>query len=418
MQPDVTINKDRLWDGIEDLARLTDPDRPFTRRAFSALFGTGREYLAERFRKAGLAVRIDPAGNLIGRREGTVAGRAPILVGSHSDTVPDGGRFDGVAGVLTGLEVAEALAEQRVSLRHPLEVVDFLAEEPSPYGPSCVGSRAMAGALTSEMLEAKAPDGSTLAEGIRRVGGDPDRLAGCRRQPGDIAGFFELHIEQGPILEAEGIPVGIVTDIVGITRVEVSVVGQAAHSGTTPMAMRRDALVGASKIVLLVEQQAAETAKSSAGFVATVGRMSVAPNGANVVPGKVALTVEVRSGTDERRHRFIADVLSDARRVLSEVGLGLDVQPISDSAAVRCDDGIVRALADACQTAGVGYRRMPSGAGHDAAYMARLGPSGMVFIPCRQGMSHRPEEWADPDHLALGAQMLSRAVLMHDAETD
>ena len=418
MQQDVAIDRNRLWDGIEDLARLTDPDRPFTRRAFSPLYDKGREYLAERFRRAGLAVRIDAAGNLIGRREGLVAGCAPILVGSHSDTVPDGGRFDGIAGVLTALEVAEALAEQGVSLRHPLEVVDFLAEEPSPYGPSCIGSRAMAGALAPEMLDATAPDGSTLAEGIRRVGGDPNLLADCRRQPGDIAGFFELHIEQGPALEADGIPVGIVTDIVGITRIEVSVLGQPAHSGTTPMAMRRDALAGASRIVLLVEQQATETARASEGFVGTVGRMSVSPNGANVVPGRVTLTVEVRSGSDELRRRFIADLLSQARRVLAETGLDLDVQPVGDSPAVGCDDGIVHALARACETSGVAYRRMSSGAGHDAAYMARLGPSGMVFIPCRQGMSHCPEEWADPDHLAQGAQMLCRALLMHDAETD
>ncbi len=418
MPPKPQVNSERLWRGIEDLAKLTDGEKPFTRRAFSDLYLEGRRYLAERFDEAGLSVTRDTAGNLVGRRAGTEQGLGSVAVGSHSDTVPAGGRFDGIVGVLAGLEIAETLSDAGMKLRHPFEVIDFLAEEPSPYGLSCIGSRAVSGGLSADLLAQQGPDGSTLKDGIARVGGDPDRLGDSLRSAQDIACFLEVHIEQGPVLESTGVPIGVVTDIAGITRVEIVVRGRAAHSGTTPMTMRSDALVAASEIVLWVARQATEWAETKPGFVATIGRQIVEPNGANVVAGRVTMTLEIRSGSDKARSDFLAETEAYARGLAGKAGLEIDMCPISESGAAACDNTVIETLSEACRSAGVNFRMMSSGAGHDTAHMARVVPSGMIFIPCRDGRSHCPEEWADRDHVACGAQVLCDAVILHDATAE
>ncbi|HSX75703.1 MAG TPA: hydantoinase/carbamoylase family amidase, partial [Shinella sp.] len=244
------VDPSRIRDVIDGLARLTEPSRPYTRRAFTALFPAGRDFLDETFRAAGLETRIDTAGNLIARRPGRKPGRGTIMLGSHSDTVPDGGRYDGIAGVAVALEVARALADQGIELDHDLEVVDFLAEEVSIFGVSCIGSRGMAGVLPADWL-AREVGGLTLEQGIRDVGGDPARLSASARK--DIAAFLELHIEQGPVLETEKLDIGVVTAISGITRIEIVVTGRADHAGTTPMGARADALAAAARLVAGVE---------------------------------------------------------------------------------------------------------------------------------------------------------------------
>ena len=248
------LDADRLWADIMALADITEPERPYTRRSFSPLFLKGRTRLAERFTEAGLSVRIDAAGNLIGRREGKNPASGVIAVGSHSDTVPSGGRFDGIAGVAAGLEVARALRDASVRLDHTLEVIDFLAEEPSDYGLSCIGSRGMAGALDAKMLDMTEPHGETLRAALRRVGGNPDCFTSARRN--DIKAFLELHIEQGIVLESRSLDVGIVTSIAGIRRIEITFEGAADHAGTTPMTLRRDALVAAANTVVTVRRVA------------------------------------------------------------------------------------------------------------------------------------------------------------------
>src|SRR5271154_2868293 len=234
------IDADRLWGDVMALANVTDPARPYTRRSFTALFLEGRALIAQRFKEAGLTTRIDAAGNLIGRLVGSDAALGVIAIGSHSDTVPSGGRFDGVAGVAAGLEIARALGDAGLRLRHNLEVIDFLAEEPSEYGLSCIASRGMTGLLDDGMLELTEPQGETLRDALRRIGGDPNRLGHAKRD--DIKAFLELHIEQGAVLESRSLDIGIVTSIVGIRRIEVVFHGEADHAGTTPMTMRRDAL--------------------------------------------------------------------------------------------------------------------------------------------------------------------------------
>ena len=287
------VDAGRLWDDLMALAAITDPGRPWTRRAFSPLFAEGRAYLRRRFEEAGLTCRVDAAGNLIGRREGTDSSRGTILVGSHSDTVPDGGRFDGPAGVIAGLELVRSLDERGIHLSHAVEVVDYLAEEPSPYGLSCIGSRGMSGALTPDHLKLTDDAGEPLGAGLERVGGSVALLAQAKRS--DIAAAFELHIEQGPFLEAERIDIGVVTDIAGILRLEVLFSGAADHAGTTPFTHRRDASLAAAQTILAVRSEAERCAASGHGyFIATTGIVTLEPNAANVVPRTARIVVDAR----------------------------------------------------------------------------------------------------------------------------
>jgi beta-ureidopropionase / N-carbamoyl-L-amino-acid hydrolase len=266
------VDADRLWDEIMALAAISDPERPDTRRSFTPLYQQGREWLTRRFTEADLEVRIDAAGNLIGRRAGADSDLKAIVLGSHSDTVPSGGRFDGIAGVIAALETARSLKNAGVVLRHPLEVVDFLAEEPSEFGLSCVGSRGMTGVLEPSMLALKRPGNEPLADALRRVGGDPSRLAEAKRE--DVGVFIELHIEQGVVLESEGVDVGVVMSIVGIRRMEIAFEGEADHAGTTPMTLRRDALVAAARIVDSVRRAADALATEGAELLCGDGRHS------------------------------------------------------------------------------------------------------------------------------------------------
>ncbi|HJE63737.1 MAG TPA: hydantoinase/carbamoylase family amidase, partial [Alcaligenes faecalis] len=287
------LNQERLWRSTQELAAFTLPDQPWTRRAFSDLFLQSRQWLLQQFEEAGLTVRMDAAGNLIGRREGRKPGLAPITTGSHCDTVMYGGRYDGIIGVLAGLEVARCLNEQNIQLDHPFEVVDFLSEEPSDYGVSCVGSRAMGGVLSDAMLAERNPQGETLAQGIARIGGRPQELAQARRAPGDTAAFVELHIEQGPVLESRNLPIGVVSNIVGICRHRIIITGRPDHAGTTPMDIRRDALVGASLIISEVDRKARRALGGPDYLVATIGNLNLTPNASNAVPGRVEMMVEV-----------------------------------------------------------------------------------------------------------------------------
>lgn len=412
------VNGERLWQRIEALAAITDPAVPYTRRSFSPLHAEGRKRLRTWFAEAGLSVHLDTAANLIGRCEGTVQGLRPLMAGSHSDTVPSGGRFDGIAGVLTALEAAQALKDAGHCLRHPLEIVDFLAEEPSEYGMSCVGSRLVAGRLGGDGLKLAKADGEPLAEGIRRMGGDPARLAEAVRAPGSLAGYVELHIEQGPVLEERGLGVGVVSAIVGISRYAITVDGRADHAGATPMDMRCDALSAASRLVLKAEEEARALNRDSVYFVATVGRLTVTPNAANVVPGRVDLVVEFRSGSDVARDAFITDLRRFAEGVAGETGTRIAFERVSDAPPAICADAVRAAIREACAATGIGCIDMASGAGHDAMHVAAAGPMGMIFIPCRGGRSHCPDEWVEPKDLTAGAAVLLDTLLRLDARLD
>ena len=404
------LDADRLWADVMALADITDPARPYTRRSFTALFLEGRAWLAQRFAAAGLATHIDAAGNLIGRLEGSNPALGVIAIGSHSDTVPAGGRFDGIAGVATGLEIVRALREAGVQPQHSIEVIDFLAEEPSEYGLSCVGSRGMSGWLDDKMLALKEPGGESLRDALRRVGGDPDRLDQAKRA--DIRAYLELHIEQGIVLESQKLDVGLVTSIVGIRRFEIIFQGEADHAGATPMALRHDALVAAAHMVASVRRMAdLLAAESSDYFVATVGILDVDPQASNIVPGKCRLIVDARATSAEMMARFteVIDRESTAHAAAARVERAAFTL-LSDGLSTVCDPGLRDVLRRGAQDLGLGETELASGAGHDAVYMSRICPSAMIFIPCRAGKSHAPEEWADRDAIAAGAAVIYQAV--------
>ena len=401
------VSADRIAADIDALAAITDPGRPWTRRAFSPRFDEGRVWIADAFRRAGLAVATDASGNLIGTRAGTVPGAGTIMLGSHSDTVPDGGRFDGIAGVVVALEVARMLAERGIALRHDLAVVDFLAEEVSVFGVSCIGSRGMAGVRPVEWLT-REHEGRTLDQALRDVGGDPTTVAPRT----DVRAFLELHIEQGTVLEGSGTDLGLVTAIAGIERIEVVLTGQADHAGTTPMGRRADALVAAAGLVTDIDAEAG--ARASRGhFTATVGEFSIEPGAANVIPNRARLLIDARSADRAAMEDFVTWVETRAGRLPE--GISGAVRLVSDNHPTRTDPGLLDKLAAAADRVGATHRPMVSGAGHDTAFMARIAPAAMVFVPSRDGRSHCAEEFTENDSIALGAEVLAETVLALDA---
>jgi beta-ureidopropionase / N-carbamoyl-L-amino-acid hydrolase len=406
----LSLDADRLWADIMSLAEITDPARPWTRRSFTALFLEGRAWLAKRFAEAGLVARIDTSGNLIGRLEGINPALGVIAVGSHSDSVPSGGRFDGMAGLATGLEIIRAMRDAGFHPQHTIEVIDFLAEEPSEYGLACIGSRGMGGALDGRMLDLTEPGGEKLRDGMRRVGGDPDGIAEAKRS--DVSAYLELHIEQGVVLESRALDVGIVSSIVGIRRIEIVFQGEADHAGTTPMALRHDALVAAAHMVASVRRAAEQLdAEGADYFVATVGILNVDPSASNIVPGRCRLLVDARSTSPALMQRFTEaiDRESHAHAAAARV-LRAAFTILSDGPPVACDENLRAALRQGARDLGLSQIDLPSGAGHDAVYMSRICPSAMVFVPCRAGKSHTPEEWADRDAIAAGAAVIFGAL--------
>ena len=402
---------ERLAADLEALAAFTRPERPYTRRAFSDEDRAARAWIAERMTAAGLAVRTDAAANVIGVRPGRSAAPA-LAIGSHLDTVEAGGRFDGIAGVLAGLEVARCLHAAGRTLERPLELIDFTCEEPSDFGLSTIGSRAMSGRLdgatASRLRDAS---GRTLAEAVDSVGGRGARLEEARRGPGSLARYLELHIEQSASLDRAGIPVGVVTAIAAPTRWRVTVRGRQDHAGGTPMDARKDALAAAAEVVLGVERLAREAGR---GMVGTVGSLDVLPNMVNIVPGEVRLMVDVR-GIDRGAIQETLDGFDAlVRTIAGRRDVALEVEPIIREEPLPIGPDMVAVAADAAAAVAVPHRRLTSGASHDANHIARLCPIGLLFVACRDGRSHCPEEWAEPGDLAAGARVLLELVLRLD----
>ena len=404
------MNEARCWGWLMQLAQITDPARPWTRTAFSQRHGLGREFLTARMRELGLVTSVDAAGNLIGRWEGSEASAGTLMIGSHSDTVVGGGRFDGIAGVIAGLEIAAALRDGGVKLRHALEIVDFLAEEPNEFGLSCVGSRGMAGALDEGMLARTNRAGVTLREGIAATGAG----AGVARRS-DVAAFFELHIEQGPVLEAQKLDVGVVTHIAGIRRLAITFRGQAAHAGTTPLDLRQDALVSAARFVLDLRAALESRARSRELVIATVGEIHVAPNAPNVVPGEARLVVDLRSDASEQLAAWAERIRGLAEQAIAGTKVRVaDFRQLSATEPTTCAPALTQLLREAAGELGLRQQDIVSGAGHDAACLSQVAPAAMLFVPSRDGMSHCAQEWTDSDALAKGVAAVLRAVRAFD----
>ncbi|MFN8498944.1 MAG: Zn-dependent hydrolase [Anaerolineae bacterium] len=402
-------NLDRLMTDLLTLATFVEPGTPGTTRRFpSQAHVAGRRWLRQRMDEAGLQATIDAAGNLLGYRPGR-ADLPPIMIGSHSDTVYGGGRYDGALGVLGALEAARTLAEANVSLRHPLIVADYLAEEATDFGVSCIGSRAMSGGFDPAWL-ARTLNGQTLAEAIAAVGGKPDTIGEAERQPGEVAACLELHIEQGPVLETGGIGLGAVSGIVGILRAIFELRGRPDHAGTTPMSLRRDALAAAAEVIAAVER----IAGAQPGAVGTVGRLAVSPNQSNVVPGVVELTAEMRHLDEATLDSIWEQFVAEAGAMCARRGVGLDISAVTRMHAAAPPPWLLELVLAACRALDPNAITLPSGAGHDSAHLAHIAPSAMIFVPSVGGRSHCPEEETHPEDLARGVAALMHAVVAVD----
>ncbi|OPH57807.1 Zn-dependent hydrolase [Paenibacillus ferrarius] len=415
-EPNLSPNQERIASDIHKLASLTNPSKPgWTRRPFTSWYALGREWLQEQMAELHMSVHYDAASNLIGSIPGSESELKPIMVGSHTDTVTGGGRFDGIIGVIAGLELVRVLRESGITLRHPLEIVDFTAEEPSEFGISTIGSRGMVNNLTEEMLLRQDPNGLVLKEAIVLAGGNPDLISEQARKPGDVALYLELHIEQGPILEQSLHRLGVVTGIVGIHRYRIVVEGSPNHAGTTPMTMRSDALTGAAQLVL--ELEALMNLAYEESVVGTVGKLNVEPNASNVIPGRVEFDLEIRSINSSILVDIIAVYQEKAKRIAHQRGLAIQFDSLSKSEPIRVNNEVQSGIRSACQQTG-STLDLPSGAGHDGNQISRIAPIGMIFVPSKEGRSHCPEEWTSQEDVALGVEALIRAVLLFDQRLD
>jgi N-carbamoyl-L-amino-acid hydrolase len=404
----------RIAAAIDHLATITEPDRPHTRLVFSNEFDRGRDWLRKTFLAAGLTCHIDAGGNLIGVRKGkqNVDNAEKVIIGSHIDTVPAGGRFDGIAGVVAALEVVHYLNEKEIELPFDLEIVDYLGEELNVWGTSCLGSRHMAGLITSEMLERIDVDGRRLGAEISRIGGSGQASDGPRPDASQIIACLELHIEQAKILDNNGHDIGIVTAIPGIYRYGVSITGQAGHSGTTSMAERQDALVAAADIIQKTSALANEIARDeNQHFVATIGKIDVFPNGAAIVPGQVEMTLDLRAVNARARISFFEAFEQACDRAAKIRNCDVTIQKLAAADVAPMNGDLMTMLEDSAEANDVSTIKISSGAGHDTAHLSRIAPAAMIFIPCRDGLSHCPEEYTSSEDIARGATVLTGCVM-------
>ncbi len=386
-----------------------NPQGGVTRTAYSDADREGRQYVRQLMAAAGLDVRLDAAGNIFGRRAGREHTLSPILFGSHVDSVPAGGNYDGPLGTLAAIEVARTLGEHGVATRHPLEVVAWQNEEGG-----LVGSRIASGEFPARELDRVAVSGKTLRDGIAFLGGNPAALESARRRRGEIAAYLELHIEQGGTLEREHVDIGVVEGIVGIWQWTVTVDGFANHAGTTPMDRRQDALLSAAHFIEMVNR----VVRSEPGRqVGTVGQIRAEPGAPNVIPGRVVMSLELRDLDAAKVARLYRRIGDESRAIGRDGGTTVAFAPITEHAPAPTDPRMRTIIADAARGLGLSSRVLPSGAGHDAQEMARLAPTGMIFVPSVGGISHSPREFTRPEDCANGANVLLQAVLAVDGRT-
>ena len=403
----LALNGARLNRHLKELSAFgANPSGGVSRVAYSDADRAGRAFAMERMRAAGLDVQVDFAGNILGRRPGTVAGLKPIVFGSHIDSVPDGGNYDGDVGSFAAIEVVQTFQETGVRTRHPLEVVIWANEEGGLYG-----SRAVSGQLQMSQLSNRAWSGKTIEEGVAFIGGQPARISEVRRQRGDISAYIELHIEQGGYLERDSINIGVVEGIVGIRRWDVTVTGVQNHAGTTPMDQRRDALLALARFVDMVNR----VVRSIPGrHVGTVGRIEAFPGAPNVIPGRAIATLELRDLDSAKILQVFNAIEAEGRKIGEASGTTIEMRGGHQDIPALSHPDVRTLIDDVAKGLGFTTRHMPSGAGHDAQAMAQLGPMGMIFIPSIGGISHSPKEFSTAEDIERGARVLMGAVLQAD----
>ena len=393
---------------LKELAAFSEGGPGTTRLTYSPEYRQAREVILREMKGLGMTISEDSMGNLFGRLPGKDESKLPVGIGSHIDTVPQGGDYDGMVGVVAALSVVEQIQDEGGS-EYPLEVIVFAAEESSRFGIATMGSQAMAGKGDfAKWLEMKDKKGISFREALLENGLSPERLSDTARKPGEWAAFFELHIEQGPVLERSGLDIGVVEAIAGPIRMKIRALGQADHSGATPMKGRKDALVASSYLIQAVEE--AGQKEGSHGTVATVGNVIVTPGVMNVIPGEVELWVDLRGINKESIQRAFDEIQERIQAVSKAREIDVQVEIISTANPVALDTGLIGLLSASAEAEGVSHQVMPSGAGHDAMYMAELAPTGMLFIPCKGGISHNPAEYSTPEQIDIGIRVLKRAV--------
>jgi len=405
----IRVNGQRITDHLAALAKFgANPQGGVSRVAYSEADLQARDYAITLMKQARLDVHIDAAGNIVGTRPGSEATLKPLLLGSHIDSVPMGGNYDGDVGSMSAIEVAQILNEKQITLRHPLQVIIFQNEEGGT-----IGSQAIGEGLDAARLDRVSQSGKTIREGIGLIGGNPAQLASARRQPGSIAGYFELHVEQGGKLEREKKDIGVVEGIVGILQSEVTIEGFGNHAGTTPMDQRQDALLTAARFIEKVNVLVTSMRGNQVG---TVGWIKAEPGAYNVIPGKVVLGLELRDLNEDKFVGLFQQIRAEADGLgrLNQTRFRF-TEPVLNHPALT-DERIRKLIENTARSLGFSTKSMPSGAGHDAQEIARIGPMGMIFVPSIGGISHSPKEFSRPQDIENGANVLVQTVLAFDAQ--
>ena len=402
------IQRERLVKDFEAMAQLTAPGEGINRLAFTDADWAGRQYIIDRMTDAGLSVEIDDFGNVIGYKIGKKPDLLAVMVGSHTDSVPNGGNYDGVVGVLSAIEVIRSMIDDGYEHDHTIAVVSFMCEESGRFGNATLGSKAMRGELTLQDLHHLVDkQGISLYEALKGRNLNPDGIETMAyKRP--VKSFTEIHIEQGKVLEHEQKTIGIVTGIAAPERFYVTIRGNADHSGATPMNLRHDALCGASKIILGIEEIA--SMQEEPPVVGTVGVVEVTPGAMNVIPGAVKLGVDIRSISKVARNSVVTLVKEFIDITAEKRGLSYTIETIAQDHPVEMHPAMIREIEEAVKSVGVEYMTIPSGAGHDAMHWAEVVPTGMIFIPCRDGISHNPAEFAEMDDIVTGAAVLDKVL--------
>ena len=402
------IQRERLVKDFEAMAQLTASGEGINRLAFTDADWAGRQYIIDRMTDAGLSVEIDDFGNVIGYKIGKKPDLPVVMVGSHTDSVPNGGNYDGVVGVLSAIEVIRSMTDDGYEHDHTIAVVSFMCEESGRFGNATLGSKAMRGELRlQDLYRLVDKQGISLYEALKGRNLNPDGIEEMAyKRP--VKSFTEIHIEQGKVLEHEQKTIGIVTGIAAPERFYVTIRGNADHSGATPMNLRHDALCGASKIILGIEEIA--SMQEEPPVVGTVGVVEVTPGAMNVIPGAVKLGVDIRSISEVARNSVVTLVKEFIDITAEKRGLSYTIETIAQDYPVEMHPAMIREIEEAVKSVGIEYMTMPSGAGHDAMHWAEAVPTGMIFIPCRDGISHNPAEFAEMDDIVTGAEVLDKVL--------
>ena len=403
--PDGTA-PDSVMARIEALAALSESADALTRRFATPQHRAANDLAAKWMREAGMTVKEDDIGNVTGRYEAQTAGAPAIMIGSHLDTVVNAGRFDGMLGVLCGIACVEQLKQQQIRLPLAVEVVGFADEEGVRYHSTYLGSKAITGKFPAENLDLLDADGISMRDALMSFGKQPEQIAAASRKPTDIVAFLEIHIEQGPVLERENLPLGVVSSISGATRMRVSLHGEAGHAGTVPMNLRRDALCAAAEAIVAIET----ACSGQAGLVGTVGSVNAMPGASNVIPGEVEFSVDVRAPADNDRQQAVDRIEQEIRQSAAKRNVEASINIVHNEPSICCDNAIVDALTEVVARHCGSSLLLPSGAGHDAAAMAEFTRAGMLFVRCKGGISHNPAESVTGDDANAAVAALVDAV--------